>query len=152
MSATILIAGAGKLGSRYLQGMANCKNTLDIYVFDISEQSLQIAKKCWEQVFYKTSNYKSDNVTEPVIQHKTTFLTSFEKIPKNINIAVVATNADVRPRVIKQILTKNEVSYWILEKVLSQSVFELDEILSLTKNATGTWTNRKSSRPLSESY
>ena len=49
MSATILIAGAGQLGSRYLQGLANCQNTLDIYVQDISKQSLQIAKQRWEE-------------------------------------------------------------------------------------------------------
>ena len=50
MSATILITGAGQLGSRYLQGLTNCKETLDIYVNDISERSLQIAKQRWEQV------------------------------------------------------------------------------------------------------
>ena len=49
-SATILIAGAGQLGSRYLQGLANCQNNLNIFVLDISEQSLQIAKQRWEQV------------------------------------------------------------------------------------------------------
>ena len=37
------------------------------------------------------------------IQHKVTFISSFEKIPKKINIAIVATNADVRPQVVKQI-------------------------------------------------
>ena len=76
MSAAILIAGAGQLGSRYLQGMANCRNTLDIYVQDISEQSLQIAKQCWEQVFHTANPSLHDGVTESAVQHKATFLTS----------------------------------------------------------------------------
>ena len=141
MSAKILISGAGQLGSRYLQGMANCRNTLDIYVQDISEQSLQIAKQRWEQVFHTANPSLHGSVTESAVQHKATFLTSLEKIPKQIDIVVVATNADVRPQVAKQIATNSEVRYWILEKILAQSVTALDEILSLTQNSAGAWTN-----------
>ena len=122
MSATILITGAGQLGSRYLQGLTNCKETLDIYVNDISEQSLQIAKQRWEQVEKKVSPDSVSGMTVPAIQHKVTFISSFEKIPKKINIAIVATNADVRPQVVKQIKANFEVCYWILEKVLAQSM------------------------------
>ena len=141
MSSAILIAGAGQLGSRYLQGMVNCRNTLDIYVYDISEQSLQIAKQRWEQVFKTAATSLRGELTESGVQHKVTFLTSFEKIPKKINIAIVATNADVRPQVVKQIVTNSEVCYWILEKVLAQSTIMLSEILALTQNSSGAWTN-----------
>ena len=141
MSAEILISGAGQLGSRYLQGMANCRNTLDIYVQDISEQSLQKAKQSWEEVFNPVNPSLSGGVTETSVQHKVKFLPSFVKIPKQIDIAVIATIADVRPKVVKQITTNREVRYWILEKVLAQSVTALDELLSLTKNSAGAWTN-----------
>jgi hypothetical protein len=93
MSATILIAGSGRLGSRYLRGFANCQNTLDIYVQDISVQSLQTAKQRWEQVVKTVSTDTVSGMTVPAIQHKVTFISSFEKIPKKINIAIVATNA-----------------------------------------------------------
>ena len=50
MSALILISGAGQLGSRYLQGLAKCSNTLKILVHDskipkqlISEFEVDIA-------------------------------------------------------------------------------------------------------------
>ena len=122
MSATILIAGAGQLGSRYLQGLANCQNTLDIYVQDIYEQSLQVAKQHWEQVAYPVDSDTVSGNNEPAVKHKVTFISSFEKIPKKIDIAIVATNADVRPQVVKQIEANFEVCYWILEKVLAQSV------------------------------
>ena len=141
MSATILITGSGQLGSRYLQGLANCQNTLDIYVQDISKQSLQIAKQRWEQVFKTVCPDNVSGMTPPAIQHKVTFLSSFEKIPKKINIAIVATNADVRPQVVKQIGTNSEVCYWILEKVLAQSTIMLSEILALTQNSSGAWAN-----------
>ena len=133
-SATILIAGAGQLGSRYLQGLAKCQNTLDIYVQDISELSLQIARQRWEEVYQPASDFHVE-LTESAVQHNITFESSFEKIPKQIDIAIVATNADVRPQVVKQITANNEVRYWVLEKVLAQSEVALDEILSMTRNS-----------------
>jgi hypothetical protein len=141
MSATILITGAGQLGSRYLQGLANCTETLDIYVNDISEQSLQIAKKRWEQVLKTVSQDTVLGMMVPSIQHKVTFFSSFEIIPKKINIAIIATNADVRPQVIKQVATKCDVQFWILEKVLAQSLSALDEIITWTQNSSGAWVN-----------
>ena len=139
--ATILIVGAGQLGSRYLQGLAECANCLDIYVNDISERALRVAKQRWEQV-----NKPEDLSTvlqgiNNTLQNKVTFLSSNEKIPKQVNIAIIATNADVRSQVVKQIATNCEVHYWILEKVLTQSEKALDEILTMTKKSSGVWTN-----------
>ena len=121
--------------------MTNYRETLDIYVQDISEQSLQIAKQRWEQVAHPVDSDTVSGMTAPSIQHKITFLPSFENIPKKIDIAIVATNADVRPQVVKQIEANFEVCYWILEKVLAQSVTMLSEILALTQNSSGAWTN-----------
>ena len=128
MSAAILIAGAGQLGSRYLQGMAKCRNTLDIYVQDISELSIQIARQRWEGEYQPSIDFHGE-LTESAAQHKITFESSFEKIPNKIDIAIVATNADVRPQVVKQITANNEVRYWILEKILAQS--EVTQMQSL---------------------
>ena len=141
MRTTILIAGAGQLGSRYLQGLANCKNTLDIYVQDISEHSLQIAKQRWEQVVPTVAPNTVSGVNSRALQHKVTFVPSLEKTPKQIDIAIVATNADVRPQVVAQIVESNVVRYWILEKVLAQSESALDEISTLTQKSSGTWVN-----------
>ena len=74
MSAKILITGAGQLSSRYLQGLTNCRETLDIYVNDISEQSLQIAKQRWEQVVKTVSPDSVSGMTVPAIQQKVTFI------------------------------------------------------------------------------
>ena len=128
---TILIAGAGQIGSRYLQGMFNCKIPLDIYVHDISEQSLHNAKKRWEQMI--RSGYKT--------QHKVSFISILEKVPQQIDFAVVSTNADVRAQVVEQIVKKSDVHYWILEKFLAQSERELEDISSLTQDSDGAWVN-----------
>jgi saccharopine dehydrogenase-like NADP-dependent oxidoreductase len=43
MAYNILIAGAGQLGSRCLQGLSKFIDLFDIYVFDISDDSKNIA-------------------------------------------------------------------------------------------------------------
>ena len=43
MAYNILIAVAGQLGSRYLQGLFKFNDLLNIYVFDISDDSLKTA-------------------------------------------------------------------------------------------------------------
>ena len=113
-SATILITGAGQLGSRYLQGLANCRETLDIYVNDISEQSLQIAKQRWRKVAKTVSPDSFSEMTVPAIQNKVTFISSFERIRKKKNIAIVPTNADVRSQVVKKLkqTLKFVTGYW----------------------------------------
>ena len=128
---TILIAGSGQIGSRYLQGMFYCKIPLNIYVHDISEQSLHTAKKRWEQMIE----------SGPKTQHKVSYISKFEKIPEQIDFAVVATNADIRAQVVKQIVKKSEVHYWVLEKILAQSEKALDDISSMTQNSEGAWVN-----------
>ena len=139
-SAVILIAGAGQLGSRYLQGLANCQNTLDIYVQDISKQSLQIAKQRWEEVC-QTTLAVNGMFTDPAYQNQITFVSSFDQLPKQIDFAIVATNADVRTQVVKQIAAQCDVQFWILEKILAQSVTALDDLFTLTQNSTGAWVN-----------
>ena len=139
-SATILIAGAGQLGSRYLQGLANCQNALDIYVQDISKHSLQIAKQRWEEAC-QTTLAVNGVLTDPSYQKQITFVSSFDKLPRQIDIAIVATNSDVRPQVVKQITAECDVQFWILEKILAQSVTALDDILTHTQKSTGAWAN-----------
>ena len=70
-----------------------------------------------------------------------TTLDSLDKLPKQIDIAIVATNADVRPQVVKQITAKCDVQFWILEKILAQSVTALDDLCTLMQNSTGAWVN-----------
>jgi len=130
-SPIILIVGSGNLGSRHLQGLFYTKFPLMIYIYDVSKQSLQLGKKRWEQVC--ETNQKT--------LHKVFYFSTLDKLPQRIDIVIVATNTDVRAQVIKQIIGKSDVHYWILEKFLAQSERDLDSISSLTQNSDGAWVN-----------
>jgi len=129
MRVSILISGAGQLGSRYLQGLATCRLPLRIYVQDVYEASLGRAKQRW------------DEVAGPENRHEVSFHASLEPLPRSLDIAIIATTADVRPRVIGDIANHSAVRFWVLEKVLAQSESGLDEITSHIGCDSGAWVN-----------
>jgi hypothetical protein len=125
----ILIAGVGKLGSSYMQGLFPSTNKLDIHVMDISSNALSSAKKAWEEL---DTEGKS---------HLVTYHQSFETLPKSIEIVIVSTNADVRVKIAEKISQKSDVQFWILEKILSQNLSGLDKLSSITNASDGAWVN-----------
>ena len=125
----VLIAGAGQLGSRYLQGLSKSTLNLNIYVYDISEESLKRAEIRWNEV-----------VSEQ-FRHKLQLLSDFNKIPKTIHLAIISTNSLSRAELVSSLNKKCEIRFWILEKVLAQSVIQIHEIESTLVNAEGVWVN-----------
>ena len=125
----ILISGAGQLGSRYLQGLASCRYPLSIIVQDNSQDALDKARQRWSEVINQELTY---NIS---------FQLSLNSIPESIDIAIVATNADVRLSVVREILNHSTVRYWVLEKVLCQSEEGLDQILEQVSTSSGAWVN-----------
>jgi len=126
----ILIAELGRIGRRYLEGLSKSNNKLKIYLFDTSSNSLQEAKKCWKDV----------NCLES--KHKLYLANSFDQIPKEIDLAIVSTTADVRVGLVKKMVEQRiAVRYWLLEKVLAQSPEQIDEWYEILKNACGVWVN-----------
>ncbi len=123
----ILISGAGQLGSRYLQGLSKVTKALKIYVFDISSESLLVAKERWEEC----NNNK----------YEVEYISDYNKLPNSINLTIVSSTANVRVEIIKNILQFSKVEYWILEKILAQSIDDLNEINNLIKNPTHAWVN-----------
>lgn len=127
--ATVLISGAGQLGSRYLQGLAKSRAPLRIYIHDISEESLGRAEQRWNDVF------------DPVTHHVVSFHSSLESLPRQLDIAIIATTADVRPLVVGEISSFIAVRFWVLEKVLAQSESGIDEIMSRIGGGSNAWVN-----------
>lgn len=125
---TILIAGAGQLGSRHLQGVKSSKYELDIWVYDLSKESLKVAEERYNQI---------------VSQNKTVhFVTSIDEVPSDIDVVIVATSSKPRAIIIKQILESKSVKYMVLEKFLFTRLVEYDEIGKLLcKNNVKTWVN-----------
>lgn len=125
----VLISGVGMLGSRYLQGLAKSRLPLRIYVQDRYEASLDCARQKWGEVFV------------PGSVHEVSFHLTVELLPLQIDIAIVATTADVRPKVVSEIARHSYVRYWVLEKLLAQDAKGIDAILMATKYGSNAWVN-----------
>lgn len=128
MAHSILIAGAGQLGSRYLQGLACVVETLDIWVFDISINALTISKNRWNEVVNSA-------------KHSVQYITDLEHIPNKIELAIITTTSDVRVDVVLKILKKTQVNKWLLEKVLAQKESDLIELETQLNNKHMAWVN-----------
>jgi hypothetical protein len=115
-SHTVLISGAGQLGSRYLQGLSKCKTPLCINVQDISTEALRQAEWRWQEV------------GGPLTNHEVLFHTEIRKCSQHYDLAIIATTAHSRPEVVKGVAQHSKVCYWLLEKVLAQNTLGLDEI------------------------
>jgi len=125
---TILIAGAGQLGSRHLQGVKSSNHELDIWVYDLSEESLKVAEERYNQV-------ESENKTAH-------FVTSLDSVPENIDIVIVASGSKPRAIIVKQILASKKVKYMVLEKFLFTRLAEYEEIGNLmNEKGVKTWVN-----------
>jgi hypothetical protein len=127
MTANVLIAGAGQLGSRYLQGLSVYAKPIRIWVYDISSDSLDRAKQRWSECAGQT---------HPVIYTQDLF-----EVPPKVDVAIVATNADVRLKLVGNIARIASVRYWLLEKILAQRAADLHGIARSTSAADGVWVN-----------
>ena len=126
---TILLAGAGNIGSRHLQGATKSANDLDIWVYDLSEDSLKVAKERFEQM--------PENGLKQV--H---YVTNLNEVPDSIDVAIVASGSKPRAAIIKQVLSAKKVQYMVLEKFLFGKLSEYTEIGNLLKtNGVKTWVN-----------
>ncbi|MCG9875850.1 MAG: hypothetical protein MH321_13820 [Leptospiraceae bacterium] len=129
MTYKILIAGSGQLGTRYLQGLYPVSSPLEIFVFDKSKEALNLAAQRWGEV--------SSDVTK----HNINYISDVNDLPSFFSVCIVATTADVRLDVVKIILNQSNIKYWILEKVLTQSIADLLNLGELLKNSDGVWVN-----------
>ena len=125
----ILIVGTGQLGSRYLQGLAACSTILEIWCFDPSLDSLKTAKERWKSVGGSSSI------------HRINWTQDYSELPKIIDLAIVATNADVRSQVLKAVLQNHSIRYLVLEKVLVQSSYQLEDLSQIVLSVQGAWVN-----------
>jgi hypothetical protein len=125
----ILIVGAGQLGSRYLQGMAQASSRHNVYVYDPSEESLLIASERYQEVRAESPD------------HEVVYTTVFADLPRDLDLVIVATSSSPRALVVQQVNQACQVRYWLLEKVLAPSIDELEIISRATQGSIGVWVN-----------
>jgi len=126
----IAIIGAGQLGSRHLQGLAKSSFSISIEIVDPFEESLNIAKTRFNEI------NRSEYITS------INYYQSIDKLSDKIDLVIVATGANVRSKVVTELLSKKEVNNLILEKVLFQTIEEyriVEELLNKTN--TKCWVN-----------
>lgn len=128
----ILLVGAGELGSRHLQSLlshAREGEKREVCVFDPSEASLELTKIRASQV---------DMAKQTVVEYSQTL--NFSVL--SFDLVVIATNAAVRLRAIKEVLSQYSVNYFLLEKILFQNTTDL--IIAerlITEAAKKAWVN-----------
>lgn len=129
-SYNILIVGAGQIGSRHLQGLAKCRDNIDIHLLDPNVIALRSAEDRWNEVF-------SESKYNKLVR----FYTKLDNLPKEIDLVIHATRANGRIQSIASICRHISVRAWILEKILVQSSSELDQLITLFENESTVWVN-----------
>ena len=115
----IAIIGAGQLGSRHLQGLSNINQDVIITVVDPISDALELAQKRFKEMplnsCVRSVNYHQD----------------IPWLDGEVDLAILATNADLRRNVIEELVNNSRVKYLILEKVVFQSVDDFKEVMLL---------------------
>lgn len=124
---TNLIVGAGQIGSRHLQGMLKWQGDQRIYIVDPSPDSLAVTLSRSQEIIHN---------------HQLYFLPDLDEVPDNLDLAIIATSANIREKVTAAVLNKSKVKFLLLEKVLFQELDSYERISDLiAKTNTQTWVN-----------
>jgi len=128
--AHIAIIGAGQLGSRHLQGLTKIKQAVNIIVIEPNPDALEVARIRYH-----------DMPSNPMIR-SISFSNTIEAIERDVDVVIIATNADVRKNVIENISSVTVIKCMILEKVAFQSIDDFQVVLQLLEsNNTKAWVN-----------
>ncbi|MFZ5754910.1 MAG: Gfo/Idh/MocA family oxidoreductase, partial [Bacillota bacterium] len=116
---TLAVIGAGQLGSRHLQALGLITCPVNIEVVDPSTASLTRA----HELFYQVP--RNENILS------IRFLNRLEDLSQEIAVAVVATNSDIRRKVVENLLHTKQVRALLLEKILFQKYEDYTAVYEL---------------------
>ena len=105
---TLALVGAGNIGSRHLQSLANLGQEWNIVVVEPDPKSMATAQLRYEEVVEKGSPTPD-------------YCNSLEGLPATLDICILATLASRRLDLVQKILAHSKCRYMILEKVAFQS-------------------------------
>src|SRR5262245_42311402 len=100
----LAIVGAGNLGSRHLQAIAKLTRPAEVTVIDPDQATLDLAAKRFDEV---RSSKVSANYSR-----------SLDALEHDIDVAIIATNADVRAQIVRELISLKHLGALLLEKVL----------------------------------
>ena len=125
---SVAIVGSGNLGRYYLQGLLEVSFPLEVYVLDVDGGALTKAETVWA------------NAGRPG-GHRLRFLNSPRGLPEFVDLAIVVTAADHRAEVARCVADESQVAYWVFEKVLGQSIEDLEALESIARASQAAWVN-----------
>ncbi len=127
----VLLVGAGQLGSRHVQGVKHVNLPLSISVIDPNLDSLKLAKQRYQEGF-------NSSFERPI-----EFFHNLQSLKdKEFDLAIIATNSDVRRMVLEELFRQNTVKSVILEKLLFQRREDFSVINEIfSKFNTRAWVN-----------
>lgn len=116
----IAVIGVGNLGLRHLQSLSERVAPTALFAVDQSEQFLEAAVR-----HIDAHPGRNANVTLSVLRH-------VHELPRMLDFVVVATAADVRLKILRELLANNKVTrFLLLEKVLFQRQEDYKECMSM---------------------
>ena len=123
------LIGVGNLGSRHLQGLARSNNKLAIECFEPNQANIDQALERFKEVG------TNKNITLK-------FVSDLQSLSENIDIAIIATNSDIRAKVVAELLNTKNIKNLILEKVVFQDSSSYTEINNLIEEkGVNVWVN-----------
>lgn len=118
----LVLVGAGQLGSRHLQALSKVNFLARIEVVDPFAASLDIARARFNEM---PANPNISGVH---------FYSSLSEVSQDVDLAIIATNADIRADVIRQLVAGHKVKNLVLEKVLFQKPDDYPAVQSLLES------------------
>ncbi len=125
----ILLVGAGQIGSRYLEGLAQLNINFELIVIEPNLVSLNTAKSRWMSACVKGRDY---NIK---------WLNRMQSQKYKIDLAIISTSSVDRYNIVKNVSEKFSPKFWIMEKLLAQSKKEIELIIKTTNKSRGAWVN-----------
>lgn len=126
---SVLLVGAGQLGSRYLQGFVRSKSALNITVVDPLRDALEVSRARWIEAGGDESS------------HQIRWVKALPAHIESIDIAFIVTSSKGRTELIERIAGRVRVHFWVLEKLLAQSSSDLERIGSAVASPAESWVN-----------
>ena len=108
-----LIIGLGNIGKRHLESLLRVKNSF-IYLKDVNEKNL-------------------NNILVKYSKKKVKKISNLNEIKTKIDLAIIATNSDQRPKSLSELIKYSKIKNIILEKIVFQKLQYFEKFLNISK-------------------
>lgn len=128
----VLIVGCGELGSRHLQAVTSLPQVREVEVVDPRPEALAMGRARLDEVPDRNR----------AITYR--WLSSLEDAAPGGELCIIATQADVRCRLVKEVAGRLGYSRFLLEKLVAQSVRDYEDLIRFAaERKLSVWVNCK---------